>query len=184
VLARVPVQGHVIGRPQVEKTGRFFGLTQNLSINGMLLASPIQLESERDVELEFGLPESRLALRALGRVVREASEVSWPYLGYGVEFLFVPEDTRDQLNDFVERAALVTLRRSLGRSKIHSTLRREFWVYEILEPMASPDGWQVEIRRAPRDAWRPGGGGPFYVVLGRSPEEALAEAREFVHRHG
>ncbi len=184
VLARVAVQGHVIGRPRVEKTGRFFGLTQNLSINGMLLASPIRLESEKDVELEFGLPESRVGLRALGRVVREASEVSWPYLGYGVEFLFVPDDTRDQLSDFVERAALVSLRKSVGLSQIHSTMRRDFWVYEILEPVASPDGWQAEIRRAPRDSWRPGSGGPFYVVLGRSPEDALAEARGFVQRHG
>jgi CheY-like chemotaxis protein len=184
VLARVPVQGHVIGRPQVEATGRFFGLTQNLSINGMLLASPIRLESAKDVELEFGLPETRAGLRALGRVVREAGEVAWPYLGYGVEFLFVPDDTRTHLEEFVERAVLVSLRRPSGPPGIHSTMRREFWVYEILEPVAAPDGWQAEIRRAPRDAWRPGSGGPFYVVLGRSPEDALAEARGFVQRHG
>ncbi len=184
VLARVPVQGHVIGRPQVEATGRFFGLTQNLSINGMLLASPIRLESAKDVELEFGLPESRAGLRALGRVVREAGEVAWPYLGYGVEFLFMPDDTRAHLEDFVERAVLVSLRKPEETPPIHWTMRREFWVYEILEPVASPDGWQSEIRRAPRDNWRPGSGGPFYVVLGSSPEDALAEARGFVQRHG
>jgi len=167
----------------VEATGRFFGLTQNLSINGMLLASPIRLESAKDVELEFGLPETRAGLRALGRVVREAGEVAWPYLGYGVEFLFVPDDTRTHLEEFVERAVLVSLRRPPGPPGIHSTMRREFWVYEILEPVAAPDGWQAEIRRAPatpgaRQRW------PVLRVLGRSPEDALAEARGFVQRHG
>ncbi|HJS58502.1 MAG TPA: PilZ domain-containing protein [Vicinamibacteria bacterium] len=183
VLARVPVQGHVIGKAQTAAVGRFFGLTQNLSVNGMLLASPIRLDAG-DIELEFGLPEARAGLRALGRVVREAGEVAWPYIGYGVEFLFVPEDTRLSLQDFIEAAIATALRQSSGPPAIHSTLRRDFWVYEILEPVASLDGWQAEIRRAPRDSWRPGSGGPFYVVLGRTPQDALAEARGFVHRHG
>ena len=94
------------------------------------------------------------------------------------------DDTRLSLQDFIEGAIATALRQSSGPPAIHSTLRRDFWVYEILEPVASLDGWQAEIRRAPRDSWRPGSGGPFYVVLGRTPQDALAEARGFVHRHG
>src|SRR5207244_12320930 len=56
---------------------------------------------------------------------------------------------------------------------IHSTVRREAWVYEILEPVRRDETWHAEIRRAPREAWRPGEAGPFYVVEGASPEKAL-----------
>ena len=182
IEARVPVQGHVVGTPKAEASGHFYGLTRNLSINGMLLASPVRL-AHPDVELEFGLPDSRPGLRALGRVVREAPEIAWPYLGYGVEFLFVPEDSIVTISSFIERAVLASLQR-ISSAPIYSTLRREFWVYEILKPIPGPDGWQAEIRRAPREAWRPGSTGPFYVVLGRSPEDALLQARGFIQRHG
>ncbi len=181
VEARVPVQGHVVGTPKAA-SGHFYGLTRNLSVNGMLLASPVRL-AHPDVELEFGLSEARPALRALGRVVREAPEIAWPYLGYGVEFLFIPEESIISISSFIERAVLASLQR-ISSAPIHATLRREFWVYEILKPIPGPDGWQAEIRRAPREAWRPGAAGPFYVVLGRSPEDALAQARGFIQRHG
>ena len=59
----------------------------------MLLASPLRLADAPDLDLEFVLPGVRARLRALGRVVREAPEVAWPFRGYGVEFLFVPEDS-------------------------------------------------------------------------------------------
>jgi CheY-like chemotaxis protein len=182
VEARVPVQGHVVGTPRAEASGHFYGLTRNLSINGMLLASPVRLEHP-DIELEVGLPEGRPTLHALGRVVREAHEIGWPYLGYGVEFLFIPEQSVLTIASFIERAILEFPQRGAA-SPIHSTLRRDFWVYEILKPVQSPDGWQAEIRRSPRETWRPGESGPFYVVLGHSPEDALAEARGFIQRHG
>jgi CheY-like chemotaxis protein len=182
VEARVPVQGQVVGTPKAEASGHFYGLTRNLSINGMLLASPVRLVHP-DVELEVGLPDGRPSLRALGRIVREAREIGWPYLGYGVEFLFIPEESVATIASFIEKAVLDSLQRSTT-APIHSTLRRDFWVYEILKPVHSPDGWQAEIRRGPRDAWRPGETGPFYVVLGRTPEDALAEARGFIQRHG
>ena len=41
--------------------------------------------------------------------------------------------------------------------------------------MCRSHGWQVEIRRGPREHWRPGKAGPFYVVLGSSPEAAYQE---------
>ncbi len=43
---------------------------------------------------------------------------------------------------------------------------------------------EAEIRRAPRQSWRPGSAGPFFVVAAPSREIALREAREFVTRHG
>lgn len=180
VEARIPVQGQVIGTPRGAPGGHFFGLSRNLSINGMLLASPTPLSDRPEVELEFNLPEGGTLLRALGRVVRDASEITWPYLGYGVEFLFVPPDSLESI------ARLVTGRvfKAQRFPTIYSTVRRENWVYEILEPFPHPEGWQAEIRRAPRDEWRPGRSGPFYVVEGHSRDETLAEALAFIHRHG
>lgn len=182
VEARVPVQGQVVGTPRDQSLGHFYGLTRNLSVNGMLLASPVRLSDRPDVELEFGLPEESTLLRALGRVVREAGDVAWPYLGYGVEFLFIPGESVDRISALVDRTQRQPARPAAP--DIHSTIRREFWVYEILEPAQEPEGWHAEIRRASREGWRPGGAGPFYVVLGSSREDALAQARGFVLRHG
>jgi CheY-like chemotaxis protein len=182
VQARVVVAGKVVGTPRRSSGGHFVGLTVNLSVNGMLLASPVRLHGWPDVDLELDIPEPNLRLRALGRVVREAPEVGWPYLGYGVEFLYLPGESRDAL------VGLLAKDHPRGPEEvprgIHSTVRRESWVFEILEPVPDEKGWLVEIHRAPRDAWRPGNGGPYYVVEGLSAAEALAQAREFVLRHG
>jgi CheY-like chemotaxis protein len=176
VEARMAVTGRVVGTPRADAGGHFVGLSVNLSINGMLLASPVRLAGQPDVDLEMDLPPS-LRLKALGRVVREAPEVAWPYLGYGVEFLYVPEES------------LVTLMRLLSVGPvpqdeahfgIHSTLRRDSWIFEILHPVPQKNGWEVEIRRAAREHWRPGAAGPFYVVEGQTAQEAIALARAFV----
>jgi CheY-like chemotaxis protein len=183
VEARIPVRGHVVGSERSPEAGHFFGLTRNLSIHGMLLASPVRLSGAQDLDLEFTVDESTARLQALGRIVRSASEVAWPYLGYGVEFLFTPPVTLDALSTLVAQMA-VPPAQPLARSGIHSTLRRGPWVYELLAPVAHAAGWHVEIRRAPRDEWRAGAAGPFYVVEGSSPEAALQSAREFVHSFG
>jgi CheY-like chemotaxis protein len=186
IEARVPVHGHVVGTPKVVSAAHFFGLTRNISVHGMLLASPVSLADRPDLELELSIAEAGVPLKALGRVVREAPEVAWPYLGYGVEFLYVPDESLAAISSLVAsgvaalRAAAAAEDRSHG---IRVTLRREGWVYELLEPEAAGAAWQVEIRRAPQDLWRPGQGGPFYVVEGVSPEEALEKARDFVKRH-
>jgi len=179
VETRVPVQGQVVGTPLTASGVHFFGLTRNLSSRGMLLASPVRLQDSPDLELQFSLPETS-ALRALGRVVREAGEVPWPYLGYGVEFLFVPPDSQAAIDRLVRAGSADTRDPTHG---IHSTLRREEWVYEILEPVRHGSGWQTEIRRGPRQAWRPGTGAAFYVVDGTSRDGVLEEARAFVLRH-
>jgi CheY-like chemotaxis protein len=185
VETRVPVQGRVVGTPRDREDAHFYGLSRNLSVTGMLLASPVRLTEGPDLELVFDLPGAAPGLQALGRVVRPAGEVGWPYIGYGVEFLYLPALSFDAIVDLVARGGLLPPAlapdTTLG---IHSTVRREAWVYEILKPVRRDDTWHAEIRRAPREAWRPGEAGPFYVVEGASPEKALREAREFVVRLG
>jgi CheY-like chemotaxis protein len=183
VRMRIPVQGQVVGTRRGSDAVHFYGLTRNLSVNGMLLASPVRLPSSPDLDLEFMIPGLAPRLQALGRVVREAPEVEWPYLGYGVEFIFVPPDTQEALSLLVtEKAEGAVAARELTHG-IHSTLRREDWIYEILEPVRYDAVWHAEIRRAPREQWRPGIGGPFYVVEGNTREGVLEEAREFLARY-
>ena len=183
VEARVPVHGHVVGTPH-GAAGHFVGLTRNLSVHGMLLASPVRLTEQPDLDLECNSPALAVRFTALGRVVRPAPEVAWPYLGYGVEFLVVPPDSRQAIEDLVARDA-PDAPATASDAEIHSTLRTTEWIYEMIEPVKQAAGWLVEIRRAARGGgWRPGTGGPFYVVEGNSPERALADARDFLRRHG
>src|SRR2546426_12431081 len=70
---------------------------------------------------------------------------------------------------------------SLG---IHSTVRREEWVYEILEPVPRDTGWQAEIRRATRAGWRPGIAGPVFAVEAGRPAGGLPAARGLPVRDG
>lgn len=185
VETRVPVQGRVVGTPRNREEAHFYGLSRNLSTTGMLLASPVRLAEGPDLELELDLPGGAPGLQALGRVVRQAGEVAWPYIGYGVEFLYLPAVSFDAIVDLVSRGGLPPPALLPDTTHgIHSTVRREAWVYEILEPVRRDETWHAEIRRAPREAWRPGVAGPFYVVEGTSPEKALREARDFLVRHG
>ncbi|HEY7512062.1 MAG TPA: PilZ domain-containing protein [Vicinamibacteria bacterium] len=176
VEARVPVHGQVVGTPLTASGVHFFGLTRNLSSRGMLLASPVRLPDSPDLELQFTLPDAD-ALRALGRVVREAGEVPWPYLGYGVEFLFVPPDSQAAIDRLVRAGSGEARDPTHG---IHSTLRREEWVYEILEPVRRDGGWQTEVRRGRRGLWRPGRAAAFRVVDGASRDAVLEQARACV----
>jgi hypothetical protein len=177
------VQGQVVGTPRPAAV-HFCGLTRNVSLNGLLLASPVKLGASSDLDLEFSVTGVSHLLRALGRVVREAPEVGWPYLGYGVEFLFMPPESQEVLGALVgRRLPLFSSKLELAHG-IHSTVRREDWVYEILEPVPRDTGWQAEIRRSTRVGWRPGVSGPFFVVEAGSPEGALRAAREFLGRYG
>jgi CheY-like chemotaxis protein len=184
VLARIPVHVQVVGSRKSAPGEHFYGLSRNLSVHGMLLASPVRIEAE-DLDLEIDLPESEGRIRVLGRIAREAPEVGWPYVGYGVEFLFLPEAGQRAIDRLVRREAPPEPAKSLwAPGAIHSTLRRDAWIYEITEPARTESGFLVEVRRAPREGWRPGQTSPFYVVQGESAREALEAAREFVRRHG
>ena len=184
VLARIPVHVQVVGSRHGAPGEHFYGLSRNLSVHGMLLASPVRIEAQ-DLDLEIDLPEAEGRVRVLGRVAREAPEVGWPYVGYGIEFLFLPEAAQRVIDRMVRRDAPREPPRSLwAPGAIQSTVRRDDFIYEITEPFRTDSGWLVEIRRCARDNWRPGRGSPFYVVEGQSPEAALAAARDFVQRHG
>jgi hypothetical protein len=159
-------------------------LSRNLSVHGMLLASPVRIDAE-DLDLEIDLPESEGRVRVLGRIAREAPEVGWPYVGYGIEFLFLPEPAQRVIDRLVRSEAPQEPPRSLwAPGAIHSTLRRDDWIYEISDPARTESGFLVEIRRGARDGWRPGRASPFYVVEEPSPEGALEVARAFVRTHG
>jgi CheY-like chemotaxis protein len=183
VEARVPVQGQVVGTPRQEAGGHFYGLSRNISVHGMLLASPVRLPLSPDLDIEFQLPEPGDRVRALGRVVREAGEVGWPYLGYGVEFLFVPDESRQAIGQLVNRVAPASAAAGPADGRgVLTTVRRGTWIYEIVQPVPYEGGYLAEIRRGPRDGWRPGVAGPYYVVEAASVDAAVRAARAFVNR--
>jgi hypothetical protein len=178
------VHVQVVGSRKSAPGEHFYGLSRNLSVHGMLLASPVRIEAE-DLDLEIDLPEPEGRIRVLGRIAREAPEVGWPYMGYGIEFLFLPEAGQRAIDRMVTRETPPEPARSLwAPGAIHSTLRRDEWIYEISEPARTDSGFLVEVRRAARVGWRPGQVSPFYVVQGESARVALDAAREFVRRHG
>jgi hypothetical protein len=184
VLTRIPVHVQVVGTRRKESGEHFYALTRNLSVHGLLLASPVPIDGE-DLDLELDLPGPDRRMRVRGRIVREAPEVGWPSVGYGVEFLFLPEQARAAIDRLVERDALAEPARRLWRpGAVYSTLRRDDWIYEISEPARVEEGFLVEIRRGTRREWRPGHAAPFHVVRAAEAGAALAEARDFVRRHG
>jgi hypothetical protein len=185
VRARIPVHVQVVGSHKAGAGGEhFYGLSRNLSVHGMLLASPVRIDAH-DLDLEIDLPEAEGRVRVLGRIVREAPEVGWPYVGYGIEFLFLPEAAQRVIDRLVRRESPPEPPRSLwAPGAIQSTVRKDNWIYEITEPARTESGYLVEVRRAVRDGWRPGRARPFYVVEDQSPAAALEAAREFVKRNG
>jgi hypothetical protein len=184
VLARIPVHVQVVGTRRRAPGDHFYGLSRNLSVHGMLLASPVRVEAE-DLDLEIDLPEPGGRVRVLGRVVREAPEVGWPYVGYGVEFLFLPEAAQRAIDLMVRQETPPEAARSLwAPGAIHSTLRRGGWIFEVTEPARTEGGFLVEVRRGFYEGWRPGQARPYYVAQGPTALQALDEAREFVRRHG
>ena len=149
----------------------------------MLLASPVKIESD-DLDLEIDLPEPEGRVRVLGRVVRDAPDVGWPYIGYGIEFLFLPEGGQRAIERIVDREnPPEPLTPLWAPGAIHSTVRRGEWIYELTEPLHTEGLFLVEIRRAMRGDWRPGSS-PFYVVQGATATDALQSARDFVLEHG
>jgi hypothetical protein len=184
VIARIPVHVQVVGSRRSAPGEHFYGLSRNLSLHGMLLASPVRIEAE-DLDLELDLAEPEGRVRLLGRIVRDAPEVGWPYVGYGIEFLFLPEAGQRAIQRMVRRDAPTEARPSLwAPGAIHSTVRRDSWIYEITEPARTESGFLVEIRRAPLGDWRPGRSSPYSVVRADEARAAIDAAREFVRQHG
>ena len=184
VIARIPVHVQVVGHRRSAPGEHFYGLSRNLSVHGMLLASPVRIEAE-DLDLELDLPEPEGRVRLLGRIAREAPEVGWPYFGYGIEFLFLPEAGQRAIARMVRRDAPSEVRPSLwAPGAIHSTVRRDDWIYEITEPARTESGFLVEIRRASQTDWRPGRSSPYSVVRADDAKAAIEAARAFVRQNG
>jgi hypothetical protein len=184
VIARIPVHVQVVGHRRSAPGEHFYGLSRNLSVHGMLLASPVRIEAE-DLDLELDLAEPEGRVRLLGRIAREAPEVGWPYFGYGIEFLFLPEVGQRAISRMVRRDAPSESRPSLwAPGAIHSTVRRDEWIYEITEPARTESGFLVEIRRAPQTDWRPGRSNPYSVVRADEAAAAIEAARTFVRQNG
>jgi CheY-like chemotaxis protein len=184
VEIRVPVNGQVVGSPRLNPRGHFFGFARNISTHGVLLASPLRLEALQDVELDIRLPHGHRPFKALGRVVREAQNVQWPFLGFGVEFLYVPPPSAQAISDVIcgLTESADTDEDDSQPSDIHATTKRGSWIYEVHRPRSVGQEWQVEIWRADRRLWRPGHAGPFFVVSADAPDGALKRAYDFISR--
>ena len=92
---------------------------------------------------------------------------------------------RDRSHGEARDAARAGARASGLPSAIHSTLRRDEWIYEITEPARTDSGFLVEVRRARPRGLAPRAGEPLLRRAGRtSARAALDTAREFVRRHG
>jgi CheY-like chemotaxis protein len=183
VDVRLPVEGQVVGSTRSQPMGHFCAQTCNVSVHGLLLASPVRLNVGDDLELDLRLTPEHLPLQALGRVVRATGDLRWPYLGFGVEFLYISPLNLQLIDRLVQRGRKpprTPVRQD--KSLIQSTLRRNHWIFEIRQPAPAADGWQVEIRRAPEGLWRPGNAGPFFVVSAATPKEALHEAQRFLRQ--
>ena len=181
---RVPVHVQVVGTPRNAPNGHFYGLTRNLSVHGMLLASPVKIDTD-DLDLEIDLPEPEGRVRVLGRVVREAPDVGWPYIGYGIEFLFLPETGQRSIERMVTREGIrsprarcgpraPSTRRCAGRSGSTSSptrfaTRRASW-------------WRSAGRRAGTGARA--AGAPSTSSRARPPPPPSTPPAAFVLEHG
>ena len=173
------------GKPARAPGEHFYGLTRNLSVHGMLLASPVRIEAE-DLDLEIDLPEPEGRIRVLGRSrPRGPGGRAGPTSGTGSSSSSCPRRASARSTEWSRREGPSEPSRPLwAPGAIHSTVRRDEWIYELTEPRGSRSGFLVEIRRAAREDWRPGGSSPFYVVQGATAIAALDTARSFVREHG
>jgi len=126
---------------------------------------PPATHGRADLDLEFVLPGVRARLRALAAwCARRPSGLAVPRLRRGVPLRAGGEPHHHHPRRLRRPAAGPDDHRPPGPdARIHSTVCREEWVYEIREPVESGQGWEAEIRRAPRETWRPGIAGPFFV---------------------
>jgi DNA-binding response OmpR family regulator len=64
----------------------------NLSVHGMLVQSPVPLESGREIQFSFQLPGAAGPITGSGRIVREATPTQ-----FGVEFLVLDAEDRSRI---------------------------------------------------------------------------------------
>jgi PAS domain S-box-containing protein len=98
--ARIPVRLATWSRATPE-TPSIEGLTLNISINGILLQTPVPLGVGTKIDLSFTLPGGRAEVHVLGGVMREvaAAQNRWEA---GVKFLILRGDAREHIAAFIE----------------------------------------------------------------------------------
>jgi hypothetical protein len=155
VPPRVKVQARVSGRAAGGTV--FHGVSQDISLAGMRLVTADAVPAATDLDLWIELLSGQ-TLVALGRVIR--AEIG----AYGIEFLCLPPDTQELIDQLVDGA----------ETPLH-IVRSPSWICEILRPTVHGEQWQSEVRRA-----RTAGDARerFLTVVGGSAEEAVEKARE------
>ena len=175
-----PRGGHAA---QTRTAGHFFGLTRNLSVNGMLLASPVRARRRARRRPRVQPARRRRALRrwAASCARRREVELALPGLRRRVP-LRAARQPRGAARAGGPGGGLRAAARARGRLPPRHPLDDPPRGLGLRDPGAGPHDrvWHAEIRRAPRRSWRPGAAGPFYVVEGRSRESELREAKAFL----
>jgi hypothetical protein len=92
--ARIPVQLSVETEPDCT------GAIDNLSVGGMLLRTRNRIPLETSIGFRFWLADGT-RVEGRGRVAREARGV-----GYGVEFVELPDDQKDAISQYLRSARL------------------------------------------------------------------------------
>src|ERR1700737_1301347 len=92
--ARIPVRLATWSRATPE-AAPIEGLTLNISINGILLETPVRLGVGTKIDLSFRLPGRRDEAQVLGQIMRETADGPDRWRS-GVKFLILRGDAREQ----------------------------------------------------------------------------------------
>ena len=103
--ARIPVRLATWSRATPE-AAPIEGLTMNISINGILLQTPVRLGVGTKIDLSFTLPERPEEVQVLGQIMREhaAGPDRWQS---GVKFLILRGDARERIAAFIEASVRI-----------------------------------------------------------------------------
>ena len=172
---RIPVHVQVVGGRR-RAPGDTSGLRRNLSVHGMLLASPVRMEAE-DLDLEITCP-SRGPGGCSGGSCARPPEVGWPIVGYGMSSSSCRRPRQRAIDRMVRGDAARAGQEPLGPRghPLDPAARR----LELRDHRARADGQRLPGRGPPRLlAWTGAPGGePLYVVAGRDRRGPSTTARD------
>ncbi|MCX7829955.1 MAG: response regulator [Acidobacteria bacterium] len=95
LLVYVQVQGFV-------HSNFFLCNSRNLSASGILILTTKNLKVGDSVQLQITLPREKEKVKAFGKVVREAKEVSTQLNAYGLHFVEISEKDRERIRKFIQ----------------------------------------------------------------------------------
>jgi PAS domain S-box-containing protein len=170
------------------------GLTLNISINGILLETPVRLGVGTKLDLSFTLPGGAAEVHVLGQVMREVAsgEGRWQD---GVKFLILRGDAREHIAAFIEASVRIPGEPVVppGEAELPE---REQWETELRASEArksailetaldavitmDPEGRIVEFNRAAEEMF----GYERAEIMGRTVADTIVpdELRESHHR--